>query len=76
MSSQVLMYSLAKYHANGAQDDDLVLLELAEITTSLDSAKANKSESFRQFMRTPGNRKRFVLLSFVVRDYLTLRSHG
>lgn len=54
---------LAYYHANGDEQDEVVQLEFTEITTALTLEKsANKSFSFVDFLRTPGNRKRLIMI--------------
>ncbi|KAF4625111.1 hypothetical protein G7Y89_g13055 [Cudoniella acicularis] len=54
---------LAHYHANGNQDDEIVQLEFAEINSAIAMDKiAGDKSSWLDFVRTPGNRKRLVLL--------------
>ncbi|EED13468.1 hexose transporter, putative [Talaromyces stipitatus ATCC 10500] len=54
---------LAQYHANGDEQEEVVQLEFTEITTALAMEKnAQKSFSFLDFLRTPGNRKRLIMI--------------
>lgn len=53
---------LAKYHANGDLDDPLVAFEMAEINKAKDSADLAPQVSYIDFLRTPGNRKRLLVL--------------
>lgn len=57
---------LAQYHATGDENDEFVNLEFHEIYTMLmlDKATGN-SASYRDFFRTPGNRKRISLVVFI-----------
>ncbi|GFZ47588.1 hypothetical protein JCM24511_05332 [Saitozyma sp. JCM 24511] len=52
---------LAKYHANGDTDDQLVAWELKEITVALEQEELEKKSSYLDFFRTRGNRKRFIV---------------
>ncbi|KAF9266952.1 general substrate transporter [Marasmius fiardii PR-910] len=49
---------LAKYHANGDRNDELVLWELREITVALQQEDDGKKNSYIDFLKTPGNRRR------------------
>jgi hypothetical protein len=54
---------LAKYHANGNEQDEVVQLEFAEITNAIAMDKvANTNYSYLDFFRTPGNRHRFIII--------------
>ncbi|GAA6042634.1 hypothetical protein JCM8097_008255 [Rhodosporidiobolus ruineniae] len=53
---------LAKYHANGDENDELVKLELAEIKASL---ALENGFRYRDFLKTSGNRKRLFIAIFV-----------
>lgn len=54
---------LAKYHANGEEDDELVRFEMETIAMNVSEAAAHKTEgSYRDFLRTPGNRKRLFIV--------------
>ncbi|KAK9482558.1 lactose permease [Lipomyces starkeyi] len=59
---------LAKYHAEGDVNDALVQFEFKEIreTLALDKAsdRGNMFLNYWEFMRTPGNRLRFFILSW------------
>lgn len=54
---------LAHYHAEGDEDDELVNLEYEEIYTTLQLDKElGKTTGYADFLRTPGNRKRLILV--------------
>ena len=53
---------LANLHANGDEQDPLVQLELAEIAQAKDKADLAVQPSYLDFLRTPGNRKRLIVL--------------
>lgn len=53
---------LSKHHANGFVDDPLVQWELAEIQMALEEEDANHQTSYLDFFRTPGNRRRLIVL--------------
>ncbi|KAL2865085.1 putative MFS sugar transporter [Aspergillus lucknowensis] len=53
---------LAKYHANGDQTDELVSYEYKEICHAIQLEEENSKTSFRDFLRTPGNRRRLLVL--------------
>lgn len=57
---------LAKYHAEGNEADALVQFEFNDIQEALqyerDNSKATWIESYLQFTRSPGNRKRLFIL--------------
>lgn len=58
---------LAKHHANGDENDPLVLHEVQEIQAALAAEEANKQTSYLDFIRTPANRRRLfviVVISF------------
>lgn len=60
---------LAKMHANGDVNDELVLHEIEEIRDGLrrDKMLAGSSTSYLAFVRTPGNRKRLaVIITFAL----------
>ncbi|TNY18495.1 general substrate transporter [Rhodotorula diobovata] len=56
---------LAKYHANGDLDDELVLSELAQIQTALELEQASKSFGYLDFLRTKANRYRLFLCIWI-----------
>lgn len=55
---------LAKHHANGSMDDPLVLKEIEEIEEAIEREKVNK-QGFSAFLRTPGNRRRLLIICTV-----------
>lgn len=55
--------TLAYYHADGNEQDEVVQLEYAEITTAIAMEKSSEhSGSYKDFLRTPGNRKRLLII--------------
>lgn len=56
---------LAKYHANGDRSSRLVRFQVAEIEASLTQEKDQKAMKWAEFVRTPGNRRRLLILLFV-----------
>lgn len=54
---------LARLHANGDEQDPLVLLEMREICTAIEREDLQQKASFLDFLRTPGNRRRLVALT-------------
>ncbi|GAA5900918.1 hypothetical protein JCM6882_005978 [Rhodosporidiobolus microsporus] len=56
---------LAKYHANGDGDDELVLAELAEIHTAIELEKEAAGFGYLDFLKTKGNRYRLFLCCFI-----------
>lgn len=57
---------LAKYHAEGNEQDPLVRFEYAEITEALtlerSADQGSLLKNYREMIRTPGNRKRLFIL--------------
>lgn len=54
---------LAHYHAEGNENDEIVQLEFTEISTAIAIEKnADHSSSYVDFLRTPGNRKRLLII--------------
>jgi MFS family permease len=53
---------LADEHANGDQDDELVRYEYDEIRRALQLEKENKKSKYIDFLKTPGNRRRLLVL--------------
>ncbi|KAJ5263163.1 hypothetical protein N7478_010768 [Penicillium angulare] len=54
---------LAHYHAEGDQTDEIVQLEFTEITTAIALEKSgDQSNSFLDFLRTQGNRRRLLII--------------
>jgi len=56
---------LADLHANGDQQDDLVVNEYREICTSVEIDVASSGARYLDFFKTPGNRKRLGLIAFI-----------
>lgn len=56
---------MAKYHANGDLDDPLVELQMREIGVALANEEANKQNSYVDFVRTPGNRRRLFVMAIL-----------
>lgn len=55
--------SLAKYHANGDEQDELVQFEFEEIKEAIAAEKkANASVSVWTFTKTRGNKHRLLIL--------------
>ncbi|KAI8649645.1 General substrate transporter [Fusarium keratoplasticum] len=59
---------LAKYHAEGDENDALVQFEFNEIRTALsldqETGQGNFIQNYLEFLRTPGNRLRLFILTF------------
>ncbi|KAL0573631.1 hypothetical protein V5O48_008327 [Marasmius crinis-equi] len=55
---------LAKYHANGDESDELVVNELMEIKSHI-KAEREVSTSWLALVKTPGNRRRMVVVTIV-----------
>lgn len=55
---------LAKYHANGDMNDELVLFEFQEMREVL-AREGREAVSWRTALSTPGNRKRFLTITCV-----------
>ncbi|KAJ5344034.1 uncharacterized protein N7506_003858 [Penicillium brevicompactum] len=54
---------LAYYHAEGNEHDEVVQLEFTEITTAITMEQnLEHSGSYMDFLRTPGNRKRLLII--------------
>ncbi|KFX99141.1 hypothetical protein O988_04023 [Pseudogymnoascus sp. VKM F-3808] len=56
---------LVKYHAAGDANDRFVLSEFYEIQETLRLEKINSKTGWTSFLRTPGNRKRLLLIALV-----------
>jgi hypothetical protein len=56
---------LARYHANGDKNDDLVLSEMAQINTALELEKEASAFGYLDFFKTAGNRKRLFLICYI-----------
>lgn len=53
---------LGKHHANGEIEDDLVRYEYREICHAIQLEEENKNTRYIDFVRTPGNRRRLLVL--------------
>ncbi|KAL0581023.1 hypothetical protein V5O48_001017 [Marasmius crinis-equi] len=51
---------LAKYHANGHKEDELVQWEMREIAMALEHESGGSKTSYVDFFRTSGNRRRLI----------------
>lgn len=56
------MNILAKYHANGDTEDELVKYEYSEICQAIELEEQNNKTRFVDFLKTPGNRRRLLVL--------------
>ncbi|KJX92120.1 hexose transporter like protein [Zymoseptoria brevis] len=56
---------LVKYHANGDHTNAFVQLEFEEIQTTIQLEKRNAKQGWLVFLKTPGNRKRLLLIALV-----------
>ncbi|KAK4688187.1 hypothetical protein P7C73_g1921, partial [Tremellales sp. Uapishka_1] len=56
---------LAKYHANGDENDELVQFEFNEMKAILHKEQAAEAISWRKALSTTGNRKRFATITAV-----------
>lgn len=56
---------LAKYHADGDRNSPLVRFQVEEIRAALIQEKEQKAMRWGEFVRTPGNRRRLLILIFV-----------
>jgi hypothetical protein len=54
---------ILQYHANGDHDDPFVQSEFAEIQDTLRLEKENSKDGWQVFIKTPGNRKRLLLIA-------------
>ncbi|KAI5480123.1 putative Lactose permease [Pseudohyphozyma bogoriensis] len=53
---------LAKYHANGKMDDELVMLEMKEIEAAIATEEIAKSGTWKSFIDNPGGRRRLAII--------------
>ncbi|KAL1853092.1 hypothetical protein VTK73DRAFT_9108 [Phialemonium thermophilum] len=53
---------LARYHANGDRDDELVQHEYNEICYAIQLEEENDKTRFVDFLKTPGNRRRLLVI--------------
>lgn len=56
---------LAKYHANGDMDDELVMFEMQEIRVAMDLEREAAARGWMELVRGAGNRKRTAICTFV-----------
>jgi hypothetical protein len=56
---------LATYHANGDLDDPLVQLEIREIQTAVDMERKSNTGTWKSFVSTIGNRRRFFVIIMI-----------
>lgn len=57
---------LARYHANGDMEDELVQFELQEIKEAIETERSSAAGvSYTTFLKTPGNRHRLGILIMV-----------
>lgn len=56
---------LAKYHANGKEDDPLVEYEFREILEALKAEEANNQTKYSDYLRGSGNRLRLLIIIVV-----------
>jgi MFS family permease len=56
---------LVKYHANGDSKNAFVQAEFEEIQATIQLEKRNASQGWMVFFKTPGNRKRLLLIALV-----------
>ncbi|CAL5874067.1 uncharacterized protein PFLUO_LOCUS8354 [Penicillium psychrofluorescens] len=56
---------LAKYHAGGDHNSQLIRFEMLEIQATLEEEKKQKAIQWKEFIRTQGNRKRLWILLFI-----------
>ncbi|PPJ59036.1 hypothetical protein CBER1_01670 [Cercospora berteroae] len=54
--------TLAKVHANGNLEDEVVLIELQEIKDTIILEKEIEGNGWLQLFKTPGNRRRLIIL--------------
>ncbi|CAN6674767.1 high-affinity glucose transporter Hxt2p [Trichomonascus vanleenenianus] len=56
---------LAKYHADGDRDSQLVRFEMAEITATLEMEKLQQSSRWKEWIATKGNKHRLFLALYI-----------
>lgn len=56
------MQILARYHANGDREDELVQYEYHEIVHALEMEEENKKTKYLDFLKGSGNRRRLLVL--------------
>lgn len=60
---------LAKYHANGEREDELVQQECREISMYIQRDRANSIGSWRSLVATSGNRHRMMIMCISASGY-------
>lgn len=60
--TEAAISTLSRWHANGARDDELVQHEYREICLALQLEEENKRTRYVDFVKTPGNRRRLLVL--------------
>ncbi|KAM0495210.1 hypothetical protein D7B24_001378 [Verticillium nonalfalfae] len=60
--SEEALKILAQGHANGDINDELVRYEYEEICQAIQSEKENQKSKYSDFFKTPGNRRRLLVL--------------
>ncbi|KAL3446325.1 general substrate transporter [Aspergillus insuetus] len=63
--SEKALHILTRYHANGHEGDELVRYQYDEIKAALALEKSSSQASYLDFLRTPANRHRLLILSVV-----------
>ncbi|KAJ3806560.1 hypothetical protein F5876DRAFT_49801, partial [Lentinula aff. lateritia] len=63
---------LAKYHANGDMEDELVQQELHEITTHIQQDMDAGNVHWRNLLQSTGNHRRMLVLTLAVSGTLVL----
>lgn len=53
---------LARYHANGHREDELVAFEYREICQAIQLEEESKKTKYTDFVSTPGNRRRLLVI--------------
>lgn len=71
---QEAMDFLVKYHGNGDKEDPLVLFEFEEIKAAIRDEENIKDTSWRQLLKSHGNRHRFGLA--LLMSFMTAMSGG
>ena len=63
---------LAKYHANGDVEDELVKYEYAEICHVIQLEQESKRMRYVDFLKTPGNRRRLLVIFTIATGTVSL----
>ena len=61
-SRKIELIQHSQFHASGNAQDDFVKAEFAEIRETIHLEKLNKQNGWSVFVKTPGNRKRLLLI--------------